>query len=113
MSTIGSTSCQSRSAKTWAKKSKFSRGLRHLSRWSQARAICSMRVNMLKCDDYFPNPKYSADYPVAHVVVRRVAQAVIAGLLALLVVGCNVGPNYKRLAVSTPQSFRGALAPEI
>ena len=68
---------------------------------------------MLKCDDYFPNPKYSADHPVAHVVARRVAQAVIAGLLALLVVGCNVGPNYKRPAVSTPQSFRGALAPEI
>jgi multidrug efflux system outer membrane protein len=72
-----------------------------------------MRVNKLKCADYFPNPKDPANHRVVDVVVRRVAQAVVAGLLALLVVGCNVGPNYKKPAASTPQSFRGALAPEI
>jgi multidrug efflux system outer membrane protein len=31
----------------------------------------------------------------------------------LMVVGCNVGPNYKRPAAITPQSYRGALVPEI
>ena len=33
--------------------------------------------------------------------------------LVILTVGCNVGPNYKRPAGTTPESFRGALAPEI
>ena len=30
-----------------------------------------------------------------------------------MMAACNVGPNYKRPATSTPQSFRGALAPDI
>lgn len=52
-------------------------------------------------------------HAMVHALARRVAQAMIAGLLTLMVVGCTVGPNYKRPAASTPQSFRGALAPEI
>jgi outer membrane protein, multidrug efflux system len=55
---------------------------------------------MSKCDEYAP-------------VVNKIAQAAIAGLLILMMAACNVGPNYKRPATSTPQTFRGALAPEI
>ena len=55
---------------------------------------------MSKCDKYAP-------------VVNKIAQAAIAGLLILMMAACNVGPNYKRPATSTPQTFRGALAPEI
>ena len=68
--------------------------------WSRARATCSTRANMSKCDEYAP-------------VVNKIAQAAIAGLLILMMAACNVGPNYKRPATSTPQTFRGALAPEI
>jgi outer membrane protein, multidrug efflux system len=46
-------------------------------------------------------------------VATRVVETVVAGLLILMMAACNVGPNYKRPATSTPQSFRGALAPEI
>ena len=67
---------------------------------------------MSKCADSLSIPKHSTDHSVAHAVVRRVAETLVAGLLTLMVVGCNVGPNYKRPAASTPQSFRGALAPE-
>ena len=68
---------------------------------------------MFKYADDLPTPNVSANYSTAHVAVIRVAQTVIAGLLILMVVGCNVGPNYKRPAATTPQSYRGALAPEI
>jgi multidrug efflux system outer membrane protein len=33
--------------------------------------------------------------------------------LAVAVVGCKVGPNYKRPTINTPASYRGALAPDI
>ena len=33
--------------------------------------------------------------------------------LILTIAGCKVGPNYKRPAVNTPASYRGALAPDI
>lgn len=46
-------------------------------------------------------------------VATRVVETVVAGLLILMMAACNVGPNYKRPAASTPQSFRGALAPEV
>lgn len=72
-----------------------------------------MKVNMLKCTDHSPNSEHATDNGEARAAVKRVAQAVIAGLLTLMVVGCTVGPNYKRPTTSTPQSFRGALAPEI
>jgi multidrug efflux system outer membrane protein len=68
---------------------------------------------MSKYAEYLPVSNVSTDRSTTHVVIRRVAETVIAGLLTLMVVGCNVGPNYKRPAATTPQSFRGALAPEI
>ena len=68
---------------------------------------------MSKCAEYLPVSNVSTSRSTTHVVIRRVAETVIAGLLTLMVVGCNVGPNYKRPAATTPQSFRGALAPEI
>src|ERR1700678_395193 len=95
-----STFCPSPSAKTWAKKSKSSTESKDPRPWSRARATCSTRANMSKCDEYAP-------------VVNKIAQAAIAGLLILMMAACNVGPNYKRPATSTPLSFRGALAPDI
>jgi hypothetical protein len=59
-----------------------------------------MRVNMLKCNDYLPNPKDSVD---TQAVARRVAETVIAGLLILMMAACNVGANDKR----------SVLAPEV
>jgi multidrug efflux system outer membrane protein len=41
------------------------------------------------------------------------AKAVVIGVLAMAIAGCEVGPSYKRPTTSVPQSFRGALAPEI
>jgi outer membrane protein, multidrug efflux system len=68
---------------------------------------------MSKCTDYSPISKLAADHCTTEDVVRRVAQTAIAGLLILMMAACNVGPNYKRPATSTPQSFRGVLAPEV
>jgi multidrug efflux system outer membrane protein len=41
------------------------------------------------------------------------AKAVLIGMFAMALAGCEVGPNYKRPATAVPQSFRGALAPEV
>jgi multidrug efflux system outer membrane protein len=52
----------------------------------------------------------------ACLVVKRVGQVVEGALIALfvlLVVGCKVGPNYKRPAVDVPGSYREALTPDI
>jgi multidrug efflux system outer membrane protein len=68
---------------------------------------------MSKCVDSLSISNVSTDRSATHIAVLRVAQTVLACLLTLMVVGCRVGPNYKRPATSTPQSFRGALAPEI
>jgi outer membrane protein, multidrug efflux system len=46
-------------------------------------------------------------------VASTVCKLLVGGIIALLVLGCKVGPNYKRPAVTTPQNYRGALAPEI
>lgn len=46
-------------------------------------------------------------------VVRKVFAAITAAILKLMIIGCNVGPNYVRPSVSTPQTYRGALAPAI
>jgi multidrug efflux system outer membrane protein len=46
-------------------------------------------------------------------VARKVLTVVTAGILKLMIVGCNVGPNYVRPSASTPQTYRGALAPAI
>jgi multidrug efflux system outer membrane protein len=68
---------------------------------------------MFKYADDLPAPNILANHSTAQGAVKRVAQTLIAGLLVLMVVGCNVGPNYKRPVATTPQSYRGALAPEI
>lgn len=65
--------------------------------------------------------KYADSYPIhniatdhsAHTASAKLAHAVIVALFALTAIGCNVGPNYKRPAASTPQSYREALAPGI
>jgi multidrug efflux system outer membrane protein len=52
----------------------------------------------------------------ACLVVKRVGQVVegvLIALFVLLVVGCKVGPNYKRPAVDVPGNYRQALAPDI
>src|ERR1700733_12182409 len=52
----------------------------------------------------------------ATLVVKRVGQVVEGALIALLVllmVGCKVGPDYKRPTVDVPGSYRQALAPDI
>src|SRR6201996_7372968 len=49
----------------------------------------------------------------AALVVKRVGKIIGGVLLALLIVGCTVGPNYKRPAVDVPGSYRQALAPHI
>jgi outer membrane protein, multidrug efflux system len=49
----------------------------------------------------------------ATLVVKRIGQIIGGALLALLIVGCTAGPNYKRPAVDVPSSYRQALAPYI
>ncbi|SDF28526.1 efflux transporter outer membrane subunit [Terriglobus roseus] len=46
-------------------------------------------------------------------LLHRAGRAAAAAILVLLIVGCKVGPNYARPAVTTPQAYRGALAPAI
>jgi multidrug efflux system outer membrane protein len=46
-------------------------------------------------------------------IASTVCKLLVGGIIALLVLGCKVGPNYKRPAVTAPQDYRGALAPEI
>lgn len=46
-------------------------------------------------------------------VLRGAGMAIVGGLLALMVVGCKVGPDYKRPSTSLPQSYRAATAPEL
>ena len=52
----------------------------------------------------------------ACLVVKRLGQVVegvLIALLVLLMVGCKVGPDYKRPPVDMPGSYRHALAPDI
>src|SRR5712692_7861930 len=42
---------------------------------------------------------------------RRAAAMAACAVLAAMIAGCAVGPNYRRLAVAVPQSYPGA-APE-
>src|ERR1700733_6489474 len=65
-----------------------------------------MRAIMSKCAD-------SLEHWNTRTVATRVVETVVAGLLILMMAACNVGLNHKRPATSTPQSFRGALAPEV
>jgi multidrug efflux system outer membrane protein len=45
--------------------------------------------------------------------VGQVVEGVLIALLVLLMIGCEVGPDYKRPAVNVPGSYRQALAPDI
>lgn len=45
--------------------------------------------------------------------MKRLGQFFTGAVLSLIVAGCAVGPNYKRPAANTPQTFRGSAAPEI
>jgi multidrug efflux system outer membrane protein len=45
--------------------------------------------------------------------MNRLPRTLIALALAATLAGCKVGPNYKRPAVASPASYRGALAPDI
>jgi multidrug efflux system outer membrane protein len=52
----------------------------------------------------------------AALVMKRVGQivdGVLLALIMLLVVGCKVGPDYKRPAADVPGTYRQALAPDI
>jgi outer membrane protein, multidrug efflux system len=68
---------------------------------------------MLKCNEPQTTPLLPVDDTKRSVIKETISHAIIAGALTLLILGCNVGPNYKRPAVTTPQSYRGALAPEV
>jgi multidrug efflux system outer membrane protein len=45
--------------------------------------------------------------------MKHTFRSVSSLALILTIAGCKVGPNYKRPAVNTPASYRGALAPDI
>ena len=68
---------------------------------------------MSKYADNHPIPDIPTDNATHSSTSGKIAHALLVALFALTAIGCNVGPNYKRPASSTPQSYRGALAPEI
>ncbi|WP_213806428.1 efflux transporter outer membrane subunit [Granulicella sp. dw_53] len=45
--------------------------------------------------------------------MRRSIETLLKLAAVLVLVGCNVGPNYKRPAVDVPQAYHGALAPDV
>jgi outer membrane protein, multidrug efflux system len=49
----------------------------------------------------------------SHRFIRDAGSTLLVGLLTLVVAGCEVGPNYKRPDIASPQNYRGALAPEL
>jgi outer membrane protein, multidrug efflux system len=68
---------------------------------------------MSKCAEHPVCPMELAEPSRRNVVVKRIVQTLVAGVLTLMVVGCKVGPNYKRPVDTTPQSYRSVLAPDI
>src|SRR5262245_33171262 len=44
-------------------------------------------------------------------MMRRRSRPVLVPLLAVLLVGCTVGPNYVRPALAPPATFRGEVIP--
>ncbi len=44
---------------------------------------------------------------------KRVDELIFIALFVLVIVGCRVGPDYKRPVVDTPTEYRGKMAPEI
>src|SRR6516225_7933749 len=67
---------------------------------SPVQAICLLRVSMSK------SAKLESALRVAGTVALFVG-------LALMIVGCMVGPNYRRPVVNMPQAYRAAMAPEV
>lgn len=45
--------------------------------------------------------------------IKRIGQVALAILLGLMMLGCTVGPNYKRPSVDVPADYRGKIAPDI
>lgn len=45
--------------------------------------------------------------------MKRALEVLLKLTFVFVVIGCKVGPDYKRPAVNVPQAYRGALAPEI
>jgi len=60
-----------------------------------------------------PVQEISDGYRAISAKLEKAAEIAMITLLTLIAIGCNVGPNYKRPAASTPETFRGALAPEV
>ncbi|MEG9435095.1 efflux transporter outer membrane subunit [Edaphobacter sp. HDX4] len=46
-------------------------------------------------------------------LLRSAGKVAVTAVLAVLIAGCRVGPNYARPVVASPHTYRGALAPEI
>src|SRR5215469_8918863 len=67
---------------------------------SPVQAICLLRVSMSK------SAKLESALRVAGTVALFVG-------IALMIVGCMVGPNYRRPVVNMPQAYRVAIAPEV
>jgi multidrug efflux system outer membrane protein len=46
-------------------------------------------------------------------VMKHVMDALLKLAVVVAIIGCKVGPDYKRPAVNVPQAYRGGLAPDI
>jgi multidrug efflux system outer membrane protein len=68
---------------------------------------------MSKYADDVAVQELSGEHRAISARIAKAAQIAMITLLTLIAIGCNVGPNYRRPAESTPESFRGALAPEV
>jgi multidrug efflux system outer membrane protein len=56
--------------------------------------------------------RFGKSHSTSHHILLHNA-VLLAGLFVLILTGCKVGPNYRRPDVAAPQSYRGAIAPEI
>jgi outer membrane protein, multidrug efflux system len=52
-------------------------------------------------------------YAKSRILVESLGRAAVLVMIVMALTGCEVGPRYKRPTTSVPQSFRGALAPEV
>lgn len=52
-------------------------------------------------------------YAKSRILVESLGRAAVLVMIVMTLTGCEVGPRYKRPITSVPQSFRGALAPEV
>ncbi|AXC12605.1 RND efflux system, outer membrane lipoprotein, NodT family [Acidisarcina polymorpha] len=68
---------------------------------------------MSKSADHLFHSRSSDEMADDHKEIRAWVLRISLVAIVLLVAGCNVGPDYKRPVVNNPQSYRGALAPDI